>query len=386
MEFETKAVHIGEEESLNKTGDVVMPIHLSSTFSRKTLAKEPGGFEYSRGLNPTRKGLEMKLASLDGGKYGYAFSSGLGAINSLLMALVKPGENIVASDDLYGGTIRLFNEILSPNFGLRIKYVDARDVNNVRNAIDERTKLVFIETPSNPLMHLVDIKGCSEITKEKGVLLAVDNTFASPYFQKPLALGADVAVYSTTKYLNGHSDSIGGAIVLNDDDLASKIYLIQRGAGNILSPFDSYLVMRGIKTLAVRMKATEANAMAIAKFLSVHNMVQNVNYPGLETFPQYELAKKQMSGFSGILSFTLKGDRGKVEKFVSNLNLFSLAVSLGGVESLVEVPAYMTHSELSDEERKRRGISNSLIRLSVGIENIDDLIADLGNSLSTLES
>ena len=384
MRFETKAVHIGEEEPLSKTGDVVMPIHLSSTFSRKTLEKTPGTFEYSRGLNPTRNGLEMKIASLDDGKYGYAFSSGLGAINSLLMAVVKPGENIVASDDLYGGTIRLFNEILSPNFNIKVKYVDARNTDNVRKAIDDRTKLVFLETPSNPLMHLVDIKGCSDIAKERGILLAVDNTFASPYFQKPLSLGADVVVYSTTKYLNGHSDSIGGATVMNDDNLASKIYLIQRGAGNILSPFDSYLVMRGIKTLAIRMKASEANAMAVAKFLSENNMIQNVNYPGLENFPQYELAKKQMSGFSGILSFTLNEDREKVEKFVSNLELFSLGVSLGGVESLVEVPAFMTHFELSDQERKRRGISNNLIRLSVGIENVDDLIADIEKALSSI--
>ncbi len=386
MKFETKAVHIGEEEHLNKTGDVVMPIHLSSTFSRKTLEKAAGSFEYSRGLNPTRQGLEMKIASLDDGKYGYAFSSGLGAINSLLMAVVKPGENIVASEDLYGGTIRLFNEILSPNFGIRVKYVDARNLDNIKDAIDESTRLVFLETPSNPLMHLVDIKGCSEITKEKGVLLAVDNTFASPYFQKPLTLGADVVAYSTTKYLNGHSDSIGGAVVLNDDDLASKIYLIQRGAGNILSPFDSYLVMRGIKTLAIRMKASEANALTIANFLHKNKMVANVNYPGLENFPQYDLAKKQMTGFSGMLSFTLKGDRERVEKFVSGLTIFSLGVSLGGVESLVEVPAFMTHLELSDEERRRKGISNNLIRLSIGIENVDDLIDDIKNSLSTISS
>lgn len=379
MKFETKAIHTGEEPNFKEggSGDVVVPIHLSSTFARKETDKPTGGYDYSRSGNPTRNGLEKRLAVLEDAKFGLAFSSGLGAEAIIALTLLKSGDHIVAFDDLYSGTKRLFNKIFNQNFKIGVNYVDAANPEKVKKAIRANTKLIWLESPTNPLMKLSDIKIISEIAKKKKILTIVDNTFASPYFQNPLNLGADIVVHSTTKYINGHSDSIGGAIMVSDEKLYQKLKFVQNAAGVILSPFDSYLVLRGIKTLAVRMKEHEKNAIKIAKYLESHQKVRKVYYPGLKSHPQYDLAKRQMSGFGGMLSFEIKGGLKETKKFLENLKIFSLAESLGGVESLIEHPAIMTHASVPKEEREKNGITDSLIRVSVGIENVEDLIQDL---------
>ena len=379
MKFETAAVHAGEEPVFSEgaSGDVVVPIHLSSTFARRDVAQPTGGYEYSRSGNPTRGALEQKLAAIEGARFGLAFSSGLAAETTVALSLLKMDDHVVAFDDLYGGTRRLFNHVFQENYGITFSYVDARDTENVKAALRKDTRFVWLESPTNPLIRLCDIREIAGIAHDAGVLVVVDNTFASPYFQHPLALGADIVVHSTTKYINGHSDSVGGAAMLSDDDLYRKIRYNQNAAGAILSPFDSFLVARGIKTLALRMERHEKNALALASYLEGHEKVAAVHYPGLSSHPQHTLARKQMNGFSGMLSFEIKGGEKKALRFLRSLSLFSLAESLGGVESLIEHPAGMTHASIPKSEREKVGVSDSLIRVSAGIENIEDLTRDL---------
>ncbi|NJE04676.1 cystathionine gamma-synthase [Thermococcus sp. M36] len=376
MRFSTRAIHVGEEPEGMQHGDVVSPIHLSTTFAKKSVREVEEGYVYSRSGNPTRDALERKLAALENAKYGLAFSSGLAAESTILLALLKKGDHVVAFDDLYGGTKRLFNQVME-RFGIEFTYVDAREPENVGTAIKENTKMVWLETPTNPLLKLADIKAIAEIAHERDIIVVVDNTFASPYFQNPLDLGADVVLHSVTKYLGGHSDVVGGAVMVNDDEIHEKLRFHQNAVGAILSPFDSWLVMRGIKTLAVRMERHEKNAMTIARYLEEHPLVEKVYYPSLHSHPQHELAKRQMRGFGGMLSFELKGGLEKAVKFIESLEVFALAESLGGVESLIELPAIMTHASVPREEREKVGIKDSLIRVSVGIEDVEDLIEDL---------
>lgn len=381
--FSTKAIHVGEDPSEFQHGDVVSPIHLSTTFAKEKVEDVDKGYVYIRTANPTRDRLEMKIASLENGKFGLAFSSGLAAESTLLLSLLKRGDHIVAFDDLYGGTKRLFNQVME-KFGIEITYVDARDPVKVEEAIKENTKLIWLETPTNPLLKLADIREISKIGGERNVLVVVDNTFATPYFQKPLDLGADIVLHSVTKYLGGHSDVLGGAIVVNDEELHEKLRFHQNAVGAVLSPFDSWLVMRGIKTLAVRMERHQENAIGVAEFLEDHSRVEEVYYPGLPSHPQHELAKKQMTGFGGMVSAVLKGGLEEASRFVESLEIFALAESLGGVESLVEIPAIMTHASIPREEREKIGIKDSLIRFSVGIEDLDDLIEDIANALEKI--
>jgi len=386
MKFETKAIHVGEEPNLRDggSGDVVVPIHLSSTFSRKEVDKPTNGYEYSRSGNPTRNALERRLAALEDAKFGLAFASGLAAETVIALTLLKSGDHVVAFDDLYGGTRRLFNKVFNENFKVEFSYVDARSIKNIEKAINNKTKLIWLETPTNPLMKLCDIRQISKIAKNKKKIVVVDNTFMSPYFQRPLNLGADIVVHSTTKYLNGHSDSIGGAIMLSDKEIYNKLKFNQNATGAILSPFDSFLVLRGIKTLTLRMEKHHENAIQIAEFLNTHPKIKKVNYPGLINHPQYELAKQQMSGFGGMLSFEINGNLKEAKQFLENLKIISLAESLGGVESLIEHPALMTHASIPKKEMEKIGITDSLIRLSVGIEDTGDLIDDLKNALKQI--
>jgi len=379
MKFETKVIHVGEEPNLKEggNGDVVSPIHLSSTFARKKIDEPTRGYEYSRTGNPTRKALESRLASLEDARFGLAFASGMAAETTLALTLLRTGDHIIAFDDLYGGTRRLFERIFSKNFQVEVSYVDARELKTISNALRKNTKMIWLETPTNPSMKLCDIRAISEISRKTTTVLVVDNTFMTPYFQKPLLLGADVVVHSTTKYLNGHSDSVGGALMLSDEETYLSLKFNQNATGAILSPFDSFLVLRGIKTLAVRMREHERNALRVADYLQGHPKVKKVNYPGLKSHPQYDLAKRQMSGFGGMLSFEIDGGLKEAEQFLGSVKIFSLAESLGGVESLIEHPARMTHASVPSEIRAQIGITDSLIRISVGIENIDDLIEDL---------
>jgi cystathionine gamma-lyase len=377
MKFSTKAIHCGEEPNLKEggCGDVVTPIHLASTFARTEIDKPTGGYEYARTGNPTRKALEKRLASLENAKYGLAFASGLAAETTLILALLRNGDHVIVFEDLYGGTRRLFDRTLT-NFGLEFTYVDATRPEKVEGAIKSNTKLVWLETPTNPLLKLCDIKAISKIAKEHRLITAVDNTFASPYLQNPLNLGADIVVHSTTKYLGGHSDVVGGAILVSNDELYAKLKFNQNAIGAVPSPFDCFLVLRGTKTLALRMDRHNYNALRLAEYLNTHPQVEKVNYPGLKTHPQHELAKKQMTGFGGIISFYLKNNV-DAKIFLSKLKIIALAESLGGVESLINQPASMTHASLTQKERDRIGITNNLLRLSVGIEDVEDLKADL---------
>ena len=386
MRIETRAIHVGEEPDLRagSYGDVSRPIHLSSTFATLDIDKPTGGYDYSRSGNPTRDALEQKLAAIENAKFGLAFSSGLAAESLVCLSLLKPGDNIVAFNDLYGGTRRLFDKILKGNFSVAIRYTDARNPANIKGLMDKNTKLVYLESPTNPLLKLADISAISEIAHESNVPVAVDNTFASPYFQNPLDLGSDIVIHSTTKYINGHSDSIGGAVMVNSQELYEKFKFEQNAIGSMLSPFDSYLVMRGIRTLGVRMRQHAENAMKVAEYLESQKLVGKVFYPGLPSHPQHDLAKRQMKGFGGMLSFEMDADRIHVEKFLKQLKVFSLAESLGGVESLIELPARMTHKGVPAGERQSLGISDSLIRVSVGIENVEDLIEDMENAFSVM--
>jgi cystathionine gamma-lyase len=382
MRFATKAIHVGEEPDLREggSGDVVIPIHLSSTFARREVEKPTGGYEYSRTGNPTRHALEKKLAVLESARFGLAFASGLAAETTLALSLLRQGDHIIAFDDLYGGTRRLFNETLA-RFGLEFTYVDARDPENVEQAIQRNTRMIWLETPTNPLMKLCDIRAISEIGKAKDIVTVVDNTFMSPYFQNPLDLGADVALHSSTKYLGGHSDVVGGAIMLSDEKLYGKVKFHQNSMGAVPSPFDCFLVLRGIKTLAIRMERHGFNAQRIAAYLESHPKVKKVNYPGLESHGQHGLAKKQMSGFGGMLSLEVGSKSTEVKAFLRSVKVFALAESLGGVESLIEHPASMTHVSIPQKERERVGIKDNLVRISVGIEDVEDLIEDLDQAL-----
>jgi cystathionine gamma-lyase len=381
--FATKAIHNGEEPDFSEggNGDVVKPIHLSTTFARRKLDTPTNGYDYTRSLNPTRKALEDKLAALENAKYGLAFSSGLAAESTILLSLIRPGDQIIAFDDLYGGTKRLFNQVFT-NFEFEITYVDATDAGNVEKAIRTNTRLVWIESPSNPLLKLCDIRAVSHITRKYNIPLVVDNTFLSPYFQNPLNLGADIVVHSSTKYIGGHSDVLGGSVMLSEPLLYEKIKYHQNAVGAVLSPFDSYLTMRGIKTLQLRMQRHNQNAIEIAEFLEQHPKIKKVIYPGLKSHPQHQLAKQQTSGFGGIISFEIKGTITEATEFLEHLSIFSLAESLGGVESLIELPALMTHASVSKESREKIGITDTLIRISVGIEDNKDLIDDLKQALN----
>ncbi len=382
MKFSTKAIHSGEEPNLKDggSGDVVAPIHLSATFARKEIDKPTGGYEYARTGNPTRHALEKRLAALENARYGLAFASGLAAETTLALSLLKKGDHVVAFEDLYGGTRRLFDKTLA-NFGLEFSYVDASKVENVEAALRSNTKLIWLESPTNPLLRLCDIAAISKVAKAHEALTIVDNTFASPYLQNPLALGADIVLHSTTKYISGHSDVVGGAITTSNDELYGKLKFNQNALGGVPSPFDCFLVLRGTKTLAVRMERHCQNAQKIAEYLSRHPKVQSVIYPGLPSHPQHALAKRQMSGFGGMVTFTVKGTSAETADFLKQLNVIALAESLGGVESLINQPSVMTHASLAKEERERLGVTDGLLRLSVGIEDIEDLIADLEQAL-----
>jgi O-succinylhomoserine (thiol)-lyase len=375
MSFETKAIHTGQEADPT-TGATITPIYQTSTFTHIALGKHRG-YDYSRADNPTRAVLEEALASLENGKHGLCFGSGLAATATVLFML-KAGDEVICGDDLYGGTVRLFDKVFT-NFNIKFIYVDG--TKSFESAIASNTKLIWLETPTNPLLRLTDIKEVSKIAKSKNIMLAVDNTFASPYFQKPLDLGADIVVHSTTKYLGGHSDVVGGAAISNDEQIHKKLKFYQKSVGAVSGPFDSWLVLRGIKTLAVRMKKHEENAQKIAEFLSSHPKIKKVNYPGLKSHPQHELAKKQMTGFGGMISFEVDGGKDLVKKIVESTKIFALAESLGGVESLIGHPDTMTHADVPPEKKKKLGITENLIRISVGIEDTNDLINDLKQAL-----
>ncbi len=378
MEFETRAIHEGQNPD-PATGAVITPVYQTSTYQQEAIGKHKG-YEYSRTGNPTRKALEEALASLEGGEYGLAFASGVAATMAVFN-LLEGGDHLIAGDELYGGTYRLLEKVLRRS-GVEVTYADVDDIDTFSKALQKNTKLIWIETPTNPLLKIIDIRKLADIAKEKNVLLAVDNTFASPYFQRPLECGADIVVHSTTKYLSGHSDIIGGIAITSNERIYRQVQFYQNAAGAVPGPWDSWLVLRGIKTLAVRMREHEKNALYLAEYLERHPKIERIYYPGLHSHGQHLLAKKQMTGFGGMISVELKGGFPEVEKFVSRLRLFLLAESLGGVESLVCYPPRMTHSALSRDERIKRGIRDNLVRLSVGIENKIDLKEDLQNALS----
>ncbi len=376
MKFASKAIHAGQEPDPT-TGAVIVPIYQTSTYAQESIGKHKG-YEYARTQNPTRSALEGNLAALESGRAAFAFASGMAATNAV-MTLLKAGDHVIVSDNTYGGTFRLFDKVLR-KFGLEFSYVDASEPQAVEDAVRAETRMVFVETPTNPVMALVDISAVAEITRRRGLRLVVDNTFMSPYFQRPLELGADIVVHSTTKYLNGHSDSVGGAVVLNDEEDIAQIKFIQNAAGAILSPMDSWLVLRGTKTLAVRMRQHDENGRVVAQFLSEHPEVRKVYYPGLKSHPQYELARRQMSGFGGMISFET-GSLDRARRVLEGVRLLTLGESLGGVESLISHPATMTHASVPETERNRLGITDGLVRVSVGIEDAEDIIEDLDRAL-----
>lgn len=377
--FSTQAIHAGQNPE-SVTGAVMTPVFMTSTYAQQS----PGvhkGYEYSRTHNPTRKALEECMATLEGGQFGLAFASGLGALTTVCEGLFQAGDHIVYSDDVYGGTFRLFDKVLT-KFGLKFTAVDMADLNQVERAITPQTKMIWVETPTNPMLKLADIQAVSQIAHKHGAICAVDNTFMSPYFQKPLTLGADLVLHSTTKYVNGHSDVVGGIVVVKDKTIADKLYFHQNAMGIIPGPMDCFLVLRGLKTLHVRMKQHEENAAKIARHFEKHPKIEKLIYPGLESHPQYNLAKKQMSGFGGMITILLKSDLAGCRRFLENVSVFTLAESLGGVESLVNHPAIMTHASVPAEQRKKLGILDNLARLSVGIEDVQDLIDDLESALN----
>jgi cystathionine beta-lyase/cystathionine gamma-synthase len=373
MGFKTDAIHAGQEPDPS-TGAVTIPIYQTSTYVQEGLGKHKG-YEYARTKNPTRLALEQNMAVLERGAAGYAFASGMAAETAITQLLLKQGDHAICSDNVYGGTFRLFDKIVR-HYGIEFSYVTTSDPEAVRKALRPNTRMVFIETPTNPVMAITDIRTIAEIAHTNETRVVVDNTFMSPYFQRPLELGADIVVHSTTKYLNGHSDSVGGIVILKHKEDAEKLAFIQNAAGAILSPFDSWLVLRGIKTLPVRMEAHNANGVAVAKYLSAKKQVQKIYYPGLPTHPGHELAKKQMSGFGAMIAFDL-GSLDRAKTFLGRVRLCSLAESLGGVETLISHPATMTHASVPAEQRARLGITDGLVRISVGIEDVEDLIADL---------
>src|SRR6202035_3199204 len=377
--FATRAIHDGQQPD-PLTGAVNVPIYLSSTYVQQGIG-EHKGYEYSRVSNPTRDRLEENLASLEGGVAARVFGSGIAAINAIT-SMLKAGDHVVCGNDLYGGTPRLFNQVLA-GYGLEFSYVDTSDVENVERAIRKNTRMVYVETPTNPLMRLSDLAEISRICRRKKAELVVDNTFMSPYFQQPLALGADMVVHSTTKFLNGHSDGLGGVVICSKPEQAEKLAFLQKAAGAILSPFECWLVLRGVKTLAARMQVHDSNGRVVAEFLSKHRKVKKVFYPGLPNHPQHQLAKRQMSGFGSMITFET-GSLKNANKMLKRLRVCSLAESLGGVETLISHPATMTHAALGEKGRKAIGLTDGMVRISVGIENVEDIIADLDQALSAM--
>jgi cystathionine gamma-lyase/cystathionine beta-lyase/cystathionine gamma-lyase/homocysteine desulfhydrase len=380
MGFATDAVHAGQEPDPT-TGAVSVPIYQTSTYEMEGLG-ESKGWNYARTINPTRTALELNLAALEKGKRALAFASGMAAINAVF-SMLKAGDHVVLSQNVYGGTFRLVDGILK-NFGVEFTFLDTTDLRNVEAAMKASTRMLFIETPHNPVMTLTDIAGCAALCRKRGAKLVVDNTFMSPYWQNPIPLGADLVVHSTTKYLNGHSDSVGGAVVAAREEDGERLHFIQKSAGAILSPFDSWLVLRGIKTLAVRMERHEENARKVAAFLAAKPGIRKVNYPGLATHPQHELAKRQARGFGGMISFDL-GGYAEAKAFLDALSLCALAESLGGVETLISHSASMTHASVPPDERRRIGVTDGLVRMSVGIEDVEDLIEDLSRGLAAVD-
>lgn len=379
VKFATKAIHAGQQPDPT-TGAIMTPVYLTSTYVQES----PGvhkGWEYSRTHNPTRRAYENCMAALENGTHGFAFASGCAATTTIL-ALLKNSDHVIAMDDMYGGTFRLFDKVLRP-MGLNFSYVDLTQVKNFEAAITPATKMVWLETPTNPTLKLADIETIAKIAHQKGILVVVDNTFMSPYFQRPLDLGADIVVHSATKYIGGHSDMVGGIAVTNKAELAERLAFLSNSMGTIQGPFDSFLALRSLKTLPLRMKAHEANAIKVAEFLSTHSKVEKVIYPGIKSHPQHDLAKRQMLGFGGMITFFIKGGLPAARKFLESVEIFALAESLGGVESLIEHPAIMTHASVPADKRKELGIDDSLIRLSVGIEDIDDLIKDLEKAFNS---
>lgn len=384
MKFSTSAIHTGNEPNLKAggSGDVVVPIHLATTFARKKVGRPTGGYEYSRSGNPTRDALERNLASLENGKIAFSFASGLAAMTNILL-LLKSGDHVISIDDVYGGTRRLFNQVFE-RFGLEFSFVNFVVGKDLQKHIKPSTRLIWIESPTNPLMKVVDIASVCRLARSQKILTVVDNTLASPYFQKPLLLGADIVLHSITKYIGGHSDVIAGCVVLNDKELASRLKFLQNAVGAILSPFDSFQVLKGIKTLALRMEKHEKNAQKIVHFLAKNIKVKKIYYPGLSNHPGHNIAKKQMSGYGGMMSFELKGGLKKSIKFLESLKIFSVAESLGAAESLIEHPASMTHASVPKKDREKIGLADTLIRLSIGIEDADDLITDLKQALKRI--
>ena len=376
--FATRAIHAGQEPD-PETGAVVVPIYQTSTYAQSAVG-EHKGYEYSRTGNPTRTALERCVASLEGGRHGLAFASGMAA-ESAIMQLLKPGDHTVAVDDLYGGTYRLFKRVLEP-MGLTFSFVDGSEIQAVEAAFTDKTRMVWLESPTNPLLKLVDIAAVSRLAHEHGALVVVDNTFMSPYLQQPLALGADIVVHSATKFLGGHSDVVAGVLVVKTDELNERLAFIQNAVGGIPGPLDAWLVLRGIKTLAVRMREHDKNARLVAEFLAEHERVERVHYPGLPSHPQHALATRQMSGFGGMISFEVRGGLPAARRLVERTRVFTLAESLGGVEALIELPAAMTHASIPAETRRAHGVADGLVRISVGIEDVADLISDLDRALS----
>lgn len=377
MGIATDCIHAGQEPE-PATGAVTVPIYQTSTFVQPRLGQHKG-YEYARTGNPTRSALEANLAALERGSRAHCFASGMAAIDAVLR-LLRSGDHVVAAENMYGGTFRLFHHVLE-KYGLEFSYIDTTDLDAVAAAVRPRTRMLFLETPTNPMMTLTDLRACADLVRGRNILTVVDNTFASPVLQRPIELGADLVVHSTTKFLNGHSDSVGGAVISRSEELGQQIGFLQNSMGAILSPFDSWLVLRGIKTLVVRVERHNSNGMAIAQYLSRHPKVKKVYYPGLPDHPQHELAKRQMSGFGSMISFEL-GSKENAEKFLNRVRLCSLAESLGGVETLISHPETMTHASVPPEVRKRLGITSGLVRISVGIEDVEDLIADLDGAFA----
>jgi len=378
MKFGTKAIHAGLEPD-SATGAIMTPIYQTSTYVQDGIGNHKG-YEYSRTGNPTRNALEANLAGIENGKFGACFGSGLAAIDCVIKML-NPGDEVISTNDLYGGSYRIFKTIFE-KYGIKFHFVDMLDTQNIANAVNANTKLIWVETPTNPMMNIIDIKAVSVIAKSVGAMLGVDNTFATPYLQNPLDLGADIVMHSVTKYLGGHSDVVMGALICNDDQIADEMYRIQNSSGAVTAPMDSFLVLRGIKTLHVRIQRHCENGEKIARWLNSHPKVDTVYWPGFESHTNHEVAKLQMRGFGGMISFTLKGNHIEdAKQIVKSTHLFALAESLGGVESLIGHPATMTHASIPKEEREKSGVVDSLIRLSVGIEDVDDLIADLEKAM-----
>ncbi|WNG34769.1 cystathionine gamma-synthase [Archangium violaceum] len=377
MRFDTLAIHAGQEPDPT-TGAIMTPVYLTSTYVQAGPG-EHKGFEYSRTQNPTRNALQDCLAALEGAKHGLAFASGL-AGTDMLMHLLEAGDHVVVSDDVYGGTFRIFDKVFKRH-GLSFSWVDLSNPDSFEKAITPKTKMVWVESPTNPMLKLIDLPRIAETAKKRGILSVCDNTFMSPYFQRPLELGFDVVTHSTTKYINGHSDVVGGFVCTSNEELAQKMYFLQNAVGGVPGPMDCFLVLRGVKTLGVRMERHAQNAMKVAQYLSSHPKVNKVTYPGLESHPQHALARKQMKGFGGMMTFDIKGGLESARKFLKTVKIFACAESLGGVESLIEHPAIMTHASVPKETREMLGISDGFIRLSVGIEDAQDLIDDLKNAL-----